>query len=115
MLVAQLGSAPAECLFPTLVSHRVAPILATLAVREQALSCLNLRVLYEQIEFTKERKGKVYTECLYRDEKILCNPHCLVVNEVSAKYLSSLGFPYKPITPAVQLFSSPASCFLFSP
>lgn len=36
-------------------------------------------MLYE--EFTEKRKRKVYTERLYRDEKILCDLHCLVENE----------------------------------
>lgn len=58
-------------------------------VRGQALSGLHVQVSYERIEFTRERKRKVYTECSYGDEQGLCGPHRLAVNEAAAEYLSS--------------------------
>lgn len=58
-------------------------------VREQALSGLHIQVLYEQIEFTKGEKRKIYTGRLYGDGKALCYSHRLAVNKAAAEYLSS--------------------------
>lgn len=73
-------------------------------VRGQAPSCLNLECrMNEQNSLRKGKEKYIQSPRTYRDEKILCDPHRLVVNEASAEYLSFLGFPYKKIGDYVEL------------